>query len=347
VASKTKRGARKTLRAGLIGYGPFFNMGDHHIKNMLATERIDVVAVCDRDPARTVAAKQNYPTVNTYTDSAAMLKAEALDFVSVVVPHSVHEAVVVQCLNAGVNTVVEKPMCVTIAQADRMIAAAKKNKVMFSVFHNRRWDASHLGMMEPVVERKLLGDIFHVEACMGGYGKPRTWWRSDKAISGGAFYDWGAHVVDWMLQLMPGHKLASVWGHFQPNLVWKHVTNEDHCHAVVTFKSGAVADIQMSSIALAGKPMFRILGTKGALVDDRANNQSIVTVAHKGLPAELKIPFRRQTNWNAYYENIADHLLHGKPLAVTPESARRVIGIMDLAEQSWRAGGKVLSFPFE
>ena len=116
---------------------------------------------------------------------------------------------------------------------------------------------------------------------------------------------------------------------------------------MVTFKSGAVADVQMSSVALAGKPLFRILGTQGALVDQRGSGEFTVTVAHKGMKAEMKLPYRRQGEWNRYYQNIADHLLKGAPLAVTPESARRVIGIMDLAEQSWRAGGKIMPFPFD
>jgi formylglycine-generating enzyme required for sulfatase activity len=73
----------------------------------------------------------------------------------------------------------------------------------------------------------MIGEPFHIEACMGGFAHPGYWWRSDKRISGGAFYDWGAHICDWVLGLVPS-RIKEVSGHFLETRVWHDVTNEEY-----------------------------------------------------------------------------------------------------------------------
>lgn len=97
-----------------------------------------------------------------------------------------------------------------------------------------------------------VGDIFYVEMWGGGYRKPGRCWRSDERISGGTFYDWGAHYIDWLLNLVPS-KVTGVTGFFH-KLVWHDVTNEDHVEACIRFEGGAVTGVQMSTIARSGKP---------------------------------------------------------------------------------------------
>jgi scyllo-inositol 2-dehydrogenase (NADP+) len=267
-----------------------------------------------------------------------MLRKSKLDLLAVVTPHNTHAPLAVQCLNAGVNVLVEKPMCITVAEADRMIAAAKANRRMLSVFHNRRWDGDFKTLRD-IIGRGIIGEVFHIETYGGGYGHPGKWWRADKRISGGAFYDWGAHFVDWVLNLVPS-QMESIMGYYFQNLVWKDSTNEDQVEGIVRFKNGAVANLQLSSIAMCGKQRWRILGTKGAICDGRRDGHFLVTTDVQGMRAEMEVR-HQQSNWEGYYQNIADHLLHGAELAVKPEEGRRVIQVIEGSEKASKAGKPV------
>lgn len=333
--------SKKIVRCGVIGYGGAFNMGKHHATAMSTTPGFELTTVCDLDPSRTEAAREDFPGIQTYTEVRKMLAKAPVDLVAVVTPHNTHAKLAIQCSKAGKHVIVEKPMCLTIKEATAMIEAAKAAGTMTTVFHNRRHDGDFKAVMQ-VIREGLLGEVFHLESFMGGYHKPRTdWWRADKRISGGAFYDWGAHVVDWTLNIM-GRKMESVTGFFHKR-VWHQMTNEDQVQALIRFEGGACADVQQSSIALAGKPKWRILGTKGALVQ-QSDHLDVYTQV-KGHRAHLEVPFQ-ESGWQGYYTNIADHLLRGKELDVKPEEGRRVIAVLELAEKS-SAAGKAMPVPYE
>jgi len=327
------------VSCAVIGYGPAFNMGKAHCNWIQKTKGLDLFAVCDLDPKRTEAAKKDFPGIVTFNDVDDLLE-ESFDLATIVTPHNVHAPLALKCLEAGRNVIVEKPMCITVDEATRMIEAAKKSGVMLSVFHNRRWDGDFLALKE-ILRKGLIGEVFHLEAFAGGYGHPGKWWRSDKRVSGGAMYDWGAHFIDWILNLVPG-RMEGIVG-FSHKLVWKDVTNEDDVRAIIKFDSGAVADFQMSSIARIGKPRWRILGTKGGIVD--GDKSFKVGTFVKGIQADMEVKYK-ESNWNGFYENISEHLNKGKELAVKPEEARRVIAVMETAERSWKSG-KVEKVPYE
>ncbi len=321
-----------TLRGAVIGYGGAFNMGKAHAEWMNAAG-IETVAACDIDPDRMAAAARDFPGLRTYTDVKELLKEGAVDLCVVILPHNLHAEVAVQCAEAGKHVVVEKPMCLTVAEADAMIEAARKNGVMLSVFHNRRRDGDFLAIRE-VIERGVIGDLFHIEASIGGFGHPGRWWRADKKISGGAMFDWGAHFLDWILHLVPS-PVVGVNGYFQKR-VWMDATNEDHTHATLRFENGCVADLQVSSLNRAPKPRWRILGTKGGLLDDWKEPFTVHT-EHEGYPATLSLPYKK-SDWQGYYNDIAAHLTQGAELDVKPEEARRVIAILEAAERSAWSG---------
>jgi len=166
----------QVIRVGLIGYGPAFGMGKYHADYMAETSGLETVAVADINPKALRQARQE-------------LGEEILTF---------HAKLAIQCLQAGKHVVVEKPMCLSYREAEKMMQAARDNDCMLTVFHNRRWDGDYVAIKKAITDG-LIGEVFHIEAYMGGWSKPRDWWRSDKKISGGAFYDWGAHYLDWVL----------------------------------------------------------------------------------------------------------------------------------------------------
>lgn len=327
------------IKCAIIGYG---GMAKHHAGMMAQTGVMKVVAVCDVEPQRLEVAKSHLPNINTYRDVEDLLAKEDFDLAVIVTPHNTHAPLALKCLNAGKHVVVEKPMCLTVKEATAMIKAAKGKGVMLTVYHNRHWDGDFLAIKE-VVDAGLIGEIFHVEMFGGGYYRPGHAWRSYKKTSGGLFYDWGAHYLWWLLQLIP-QPVKTVVGAFH-KLKWHDVTNEDHVQAFIRFANGTVADVQFSTIAAAGKPRWFILGTEGAIVDKWEGKFSVHFFVN-GVRAETQMPYK-ESRWFEFYRNGVNHLLHGEELVIKPEQARRVIAVMEYAERSAKQGGKALSLPYE
>ncbi len=332
--SETKQ--TKQINGAVIGYGSAFNMGHGHL-TWMKEAGITPTAACDLDPARVAVAETDFPGLRPYTDIHSLLSDAGVDLVTIITPHNTHAPLAIQALNAGKSVVCEKPMCLTAQEATAMIAASEANGVMLSVFHNRRHDGDFLALKEAIVEKKRIGDLFSIQAGFAGYGHPGHWWRSEKAVSGGAFYDWGAHFLDWILNLMPGRKVVSVTGYFHKRL-WHDVTNEDHVQAILRFDDGAHADLSFSQISSVPIPRWRIQGTQGGILDDGSVKDGMKLFGHlDGLAVSGEIK-NKANHGDQYYKGIYAHLVHGAPLDVTPQQARRVIAIMEAAEKSSRTG---------
>ncbi len=324
----------KKMAVGVIGYGPAFNMGRGHMTSMRDDGGFVPTAVCDLDSKRLEVAKSDFPGIETYTDVDEMLRKSQVDLVTVILPHNLHAEVTIKCLKAGRHVVVEKPMAMNVAECDKMIAAAKQSKTMLSVYHNRHWDPNIQTIMKHLKE---IGRPFRFESFQGGYAQPRSWWRSSKEVSGGTIFDWGAHYIEWMLQVMD-YEMVEISG-YQLREVWTETTNEDEVEAVVRFKGDAVGSYTESHVAAAGKQPIRICGAKGAIT---ASNQHVTihTKDRTGARIEKTVPMLPRAYQN-YYKNIADHLLRGKDLIITAEWARRVIQVLDYASISAQKGKSV------
>ena len=321
--------SRNGLRAAVIVYGAAFNAGRYHVNAMEATEGVDTAAIVDVDVRRTKVAKVDYPHGDTFKSLDDLLDWGEFNVAVNVLPHNLHCPITLACLKAGKHSIVEKPFTITIAEATELIETAKEEGVVLTVHHNCRWDADFWTL------KGVIGQVFNVEMWWGGYGKPDTeWWRSDKRVSGGAFYDLGAHFIDWVLNLLP-QRMVSVTGFFH-NLVWDDVTNEDHVQGIIRFEDGCSADIQQSQIAMIGKPLWRLLGSHGAIVDGDKHFKVLSVVPSE--PEEQQVPHEGRSG-PSYYENFVARVKDPAktPLVVTPESARRMIAVLELAEKSYVA----------
>lgn len=337
-------GAKKQghFRVGVIGYGGAFNMGQLHLASMAKNEGVEVAAVCELDAERRQVAEEDFPGVKTYGRVGSMLRNANLDLVTVITPHNTHAKLAVQCLNAGIHVVCEKPLAITSAEVKRMQAAAKKNKALISTFHNRRWDGDFVVLRDLILKEQIIGRVFRIEAGSYGYGEQGTWWRSNRKISGGAIYDWGAHFTDWILNIVP-EKIASVSGYQVKNPAWKKYDNEDHSEYTLRFQSGCTATLTMSNLSMSSRPRWRVLGTQGAIED--VGGKFLVKALINGRQMSTEVPFA-ESNWDAYYENVFAHLQGRADLVITPQSAGRVIGVLEAANMSAARGSAPITPAF-
>ena len=327
------------IRVGVIGYGGAFNMGRGHLKEM-EQAGMTPVAVCEVDAERLKVAETDFPGIQTYSTVADMLRKSDVNLITIITPHNTHAKLALQCLKAGRHVVCEKPLAITTAECDAMIAAAKKSGVVLSTYHNRHWDGWILRAVEQIKENKVIGDIYRVEARMGARALPGDWWRTSRTISGGILYDWGVHLLEYGLQLIDSDitEVAgfSKTGYWAPKTKWKKDTNEDEAEAVVRFRNGSWLTLNISSLDSNTKPGFlEITGTEGSYVMDWSGY-----TIHKreGQNYSLEQGAHYPNAWEKFYGNIADHLTKGAKLVITPEWSRRPIHILDLAAQSAKKG---------
>jgi scyllo-inositol 2-dehydrogenase (NADP+) len=334
---------KKQVRVGVIGYGGAFNMGKVHLTDMRSAG-MTPVAVAELDASRLRAAEQDFPGIETYGTVASMLASSAVDLVTIITPHNTHAELALQCLNAGKHVVCEKPMAITTRECDAMIAAAKKHRVTLSTYHNRHWDGCILNAVKHI-RAGAIGEVVRVDAHMGQWGQPGNWWRSSKTISGGILYDWGVHILEYILQIVDagitevsGYTRSGTWA---PKTSWKKDTIEDEGYIVVRYASGAWSTLLMTSLDAAPRPGWvHVTGTQGSYEFD-FNSWSLTTpraLAKGGSTTTTVRGANPPGQWHAFYDNIAGHLMRGEKLVITGEWARRPIHIIDLAYASARVG---------
>jgi len=331
-------GRASDIKVGVVGYGGAFNMGRVHLQEMQKAG-MTPTAVAEIDPQRLSVATQDFPGIEIYPSLTAMLKKSAVDLVTIITPHNTHAKLALEALRAGRHAICEKPMAIATAECDAMIAAASKNGVVLSTYHNRHWDGPIMNAVQQI-QSGMIGDIVRVEARWGGRSQPSDWWRSSKSISGGILYDWGVHLLEYSLQILGGD-IDEVTGfaksgYWAPRTKWKKDGNEDEAFAVVRFKSGQWLTLLVSAIDSNPRRGFvEVTGTEGTYLLDWPFNEFLRQDGTQTTTKRFKNPAAE--GWR-FYQNIADHLTKGAKLVITAEWARRPIHILELAGISARKG---------
>lgn len=323
-----------------VGFAGFRTGGiaEHHLKLMSRVAGLAPVAVCDvRAPCREHAERTH--GLRTYARHARMLEDDGVRVVVVALPHRDHCREALRAIEAGRHVIVEKPMALTRKQADAMIKAAENRGVNLTCFQCRRWDHHYLAAQRLVRDYENIGDVFEVRLDLGGYQPPPATWRSDKRISGGLLYDMGAHGIDWVLNLVD-KPVVGVAG-YALHRMWRMVSNETHGRVVLRFRDGEIATFCESQMHAGRQPeSLKILGTEGSITFPNLFDEEMQwTRVVEGRQCHAQVPCPGdEWAWAEFYRQFADHLHLGLPQAVTPQSAARVVAVLETAYRSARLG---------
>jgi predicted dehydrogenase len=302
--------------------------------------------------------KERYPDVTVARSISEMLDDEDIELVVINTPDSTHYEYTRAALEAGKHVIVEKPFTTSYAQAEELVALADSKNLMLSVYQNRRWDGDFLTVKE-IINSGALGRLVEFESTFARYRnfiKPDTWKETGSA-GGGLVYNLGSHLIDQAVQLfgLPKAVYANVailrtGGHvddyFQINLL-----RPEQCPELrITLKAGY--------LMREPEPRFVLHGTLGSYVKHGVDNQEeallrgetpdrpgwgredeqnwgLLHSEREGKPLYGSYP-TLPGDYNAFYQNIYEHLRLNEPLATDARHVSDVIRIIEAAYQSGR-----------
>lgn len=342
----------KTLKVGLIGYG--FAGSVFHAPVITSVPGLALTKVVER---RSDKSKERYPWVEVVKSAEELYADETIDLVVVTTPSTDHYDFVKDALLAGKHVVVEKPFTPSSAEADELIALAKKQGKVLTVFHNRRFDGDFLTIRE-LLRQELLGDVMEAEFHWDGFAPvlKSTNWREGSEPGTGVWYDLGVHLLDQALRLfgVPATIAADIR---------KQRGGEAHDYFDVTLGYGTGLKVRLKSSKFVREsfPRYALHGAKGSFVKYGIDPQEAALIAGAqpsavrnwgkepkelwgkintslgGLRAEGVIE-TIPGSYVDYYRNVMEHINGQAELEVKPEEARLAIQLIELALQSSKEG---------
>jgi len=170
------------MNAGIIGCGL---VSRTHVKSLIESRKCRVVSVCDLKKDRAIALANEFNIPKAYTDFSLMLQKEKLDLVHVLVPPQVHASLSIEAMEAGCHVLVEKPMCMTVKEADQMIESSRRNGVKLGVIHSYLFTPAIKEALN-VAKKGEIGDLLWVDTLVSLY--PLLGWSNGKTENYASWY---------------------------------------------------------------------------------------------------------------------------------------------------------------
>ena len=338
----------KKIRTALFSYGMSGEV--FHGPLLEAHKGFEIAGVWQRNIHKPV--RHSHQVVGDYKQ---MLNDPSVELVIVNTPNETHYPYALEALKIGKHVIVEKPFTVTAKEADDLIALARKQNRMLSVFQNRRWDGDFL-TVKKVLEAGLLGKLVECEIHYDrfrNYIEPDTW--KEKAKPGtGILYNLGSHLLDQALVLfgMPAY-LDARMGIQRPG------GEVDDFFDIRMQYQDFFTILKSSYLVREQGPRFILHGTEGSFVKSGIDPQE-QALKDKNIPGSsgwgseprewwgklntsvndehVNEPYETVPgNYLSYYDNIYGVLREGKSLAVKPEEARDVIRLIEACQESSRS----------
>jgi predicted dehydrogenase len=356
------------LQVALIGYGGAGRI--FHAPLIAGVPGLQLACIVTR---QSDAVQRDWPHPRCVASASAALADPAIDLVVIATPNASHFELALAALQAGKHVVVDKPCTVTLAETETLLALARQQGRVLTVFQNRRFDSDFLALQK-VMASGQLGRVVQVDSHFDRY-RPTVpeRWREQNLPGSGLWFDLGPHLLDQALVLfgLPDALLleqANLRDGAKVNDLFHAVLRYDTRHAglrVILHASTLVAepgprwavhgtggsftkfglDAQEDALKAGQRPQWDALNDWG---QDPQPGQVLCMKSMAGVAAPVSVRVSAPSpagNYLAYYAQLRDHLrgLQPEP-GVTPAQVHGVIQLLTLGEQS-AAEGRFLAVP--
>ncbi|WP_193161211.1 oxidoreductase [Microbulbifer hainanensis] len=337
------------IKTAIIGYG--FSATTFHLPFILNLPPFRFTAV---STSKGEQVRQQHPEVAVYADADAMLADCDADLVIITAPNDAHYALAKRALQLGKHVVLEKPFVTRVEHGEELIALARQQQRVLSVYHNRRWDGDFLTVQKLLAEGNL-GAVRYFESHFDRFRpEVRKRWRESAAEGGGILFDLGPHLLDQALHLfgLPVAITAQV-GTLRPQ-----AEVDDFFHLTLHYPD-RLAVLRSSPFCASPNLRFEVQGTAGSYVksgldpqEDRLKTGRLPVPANwaRETPEQygqlytadgMTTVTTETGGYQHYFQQLARAILEGGEVPVSAEQALCNIRLIQLALQSSASGQTV------
>ena len=342
-------------RVALIGYG--LGGRSFHAPLIAVTDGLVLDAIVTSNPERRRQASAEHPAARLLESADDVFaNPRAFDLVVVTTPNRTHVPLARQALEAGIPTVVDKPLAPTSAEAHALVELSRRRKVLLTVYHNRRFDGD-FRVLTRLVRERTIGAVHRFESRFERW-RPQLkgGWRekADPLEAGGLLFDLGSHLIDQALQLFG--PVADVYAEMDARR--RDAQVDDDVFLALTHENGVRSHLWMTVLAADRAPRFRLFGLEGTYTKLGTDVQEEALRAGKrpGSP-DWGIEPRQQWGvissgettstvptppgaYQDFYAGVATSLTTGAPPPVDPRDAAAVIEVIEAAKVRARTGAE-------
>lgn len=346
-----------SLKYALIGCG---RISPNHIAAAIENE-LEIVALCDLAPENMEdkISKFNLPqSTSQYTDYKELLEKEKPQLVAICTESGKHGQIALDCIEAGCHLIIEKPIALSLKEADEIIKKAKEKNVKVSACHQNRFNKS-IQKIREAVEKERFGRLLHGTAHIrwnrGEDYYKQAPWRGTWGQDGGALMNQCIHNID-LLRWMMGNEIVEVIG-MTDNLKHNFIEAEDLGMALIKFANGSYGMIEGTTNIYPKnlEETLYIFGEKGTV---KAGGKSVNIIEEWQFadqldkPDEVKAKYQENPpnvygyGHNPLYADVIDAIKQDRDPYVTAEDGRRALELV-LAIYKSAAEGKSVNLPLE
>ena len=350
------------IRIGMIGHG---FMGHEHEKMLTEMEGFRIVGIADMDPKQLEDVKEG---LKRYTSNEELFRDPEVQVVLIAANNNQHHDLVLQAARAGKDIICEKPVAMSLEELDDMVRMTKECGVKFTVHHQRRLDRDFRTAKE-IFDQGSLGEVYTIKSSLYGFNGNMHDWHVQISEGGGMLYDWGVHLLDQILWMMPGAKLTSVYADIR-NVINFEV--DDYFKILMRFDNHVTAEVELGTYFLTDKmhdkwferhwfiggnqgsayldgfaPEGKIVRTAGLLknVGGKRTMTAAGPTRSFGPPPEGKILTEpvplADTTHKGFFENYRRAYFGEEEFLVQIPETRRVLALMDAVRESGQTGESV------
>ncbi len=259
------------IRVGVIGCGA---ISHSHLRSYAKSGRARIVAVADPLQAAAEARAREYDA-RAYTDYADLLRAEELHAVSICTPPPSHRAITEHAAARGLHVLCEKPLAMSVAEGEAMVAAARRARVLLlTAFCNRFY--TPITKAKEWLDAGKLGPLHHLRLRFGGVELMAGTWLADPAQGGGLLWESGQHYVDLFRHLVGEMKNIYAKG----GTLAQDIPGTDTVAFMAESVDGVVGTLEASWSSPHGEKRVEIYGERGAIVIDFLTGRSRFSLDH-------------------------------------------------------------------